>query len=181
MGPFPSHLKETLLRASEGCIAKEAEEIGDHLRQHDDVFSRHDLDLGLTNLTEHAIDTGDAAPIIQCPCWVPLACVGEDQAAIEKLVVQGSVRRFTSPWASPLVLVCKRDGTVRPCMDYRAVNAVTQKDAFPLPRTEDCLDVVAGATIFSTMDITSAYNHIPVRPEDIPKTAFVSKHGLFEY
>ncbi len=179
--PFPPHLKETLLRASEGRSAKEAEEISDLLRQHEGVFSRHDLDLGLTNLIEHAIDTGDAAPIKQRPRRVPLAFVGEDQAAIEKLVAQGSVRLSTSPWASPLVLVRKRDGTVRPCVDYRAVNAVTKKDAFPLPRTEDCLDAVAGATIFSTMDITSAYNQIPVRPEDIPKTAFTSKHGLFEY
>ncbi len=112
---------------------------------------------------------------------MPLAFAGEDQGAIEKLVAQGSVQPSTSPWASPLVLVRKRDGTVRPCVDYRAVNAVTKKDAFPLPRTEDCLDAVAGATIFSTMDITSAYNQIPVRPEDIPKTAFVSKYGLFEY
>ncbi len=178
---LPKHLEETFQRASEGHGEKEASEIQGMPLQHQEVFSKDDLDLGLTTLVEHAIDTGDAIPIKQRPRWVPLAFTGEDREAIEKLVAQGSVRPSTSPWASPLVLVRKCDGSVRPCVDYRAVNAVTRKDAFPLPRTEDCLDAVAGANIFSTMDITSAYNQIPVRSEDIPETAFVSKHGLFEY
>ena len=79
------------------------------------------------------------------------------------------------------MLVRKKDGTARPCVDYRRLNAVTQKDAFPLPRTEDCLDAVAGAIWFSTMDVTSAYNQIPIREEDVPKTAFVTKFGLYEF
>ena len=177
----PSHLTEVFQQACEGHDDREKAEIGQLLRDHQEVFSRNELDLGVTNLLEHAIDTGRAPPIKQRPRRVPLAFAGEDQEAIRKLVDQGSVRPSTSPWASPLVLVRKRDGTVRPCVDYRAVNAVTVKDAFPLPRTEDCLDAVAGASIFSTLDITSAYNQIPVREEDIPKTAFVTRHGLFEY
>ena len=110
-----------------------------------------------------------------------MAYAGQDKKAVEKLLKQGSVRPSSSPWASPLLLITKRDGTVRPVIDYRAVNAVSKQDAFLLPRMQDCLDAVAGARIFSTLDITSAYNQVPVRKQDIPKTAFVTKHGLFEY
>ena len=79
------------------------------------------------------------------------------------------------------MLVRKKNGQVRPCVDYRRLNAVTVKDAFPLPRVQDCLDAVAGAESFSTLDLTSGYHQIPVRGEDIPKTAFVTKYGFFEY
>ena len=75
----------------------------------------------------------------------------------------------------------KRDGTVRPCIDYKRCNAVTVQDAFPSPRTEDCLDAVSGSVLFSTLDITSAYNPIPVNEKDIYKTAFVTRYGLYEY
>ena len=110
-----------------------------------------------------------------------MAFTGEDKGAIEKLWKQGSIRPSTSPWASPIVLVRKKDGQVRTCVDYRRLNSVTVKDAFPIPRVQDCLDTVAGAVLFSTMDITAAYNQIPVRQEDIPKTAFCSRYGLMEF
>lgn len=148
---------------------------------HQETFSKDDTDLGLTTLTEHVIETGDAMPIRQPPRRIPVAFQGEDQKAIEKLKEQGTVEPSTSPWASPIVLVPKKDGTARLCIDYRRLNAVTKKDAFPLPRIEDCLDAVAGAVWFSTLDITSAYNQIPVRKEDIPKTAFITKYRLHHF
>ena len=86
---------------------------------------------------------------------------------------QGIIRKSSSPWSSPLVLVVNKNGKVRPCVDYRRINAVTVKDAFPLPRIQDCLDTVAGATLFNTFDLTSSYHQIPVRSQDIPKTAFL--------
>ncbi len=166
-------LEEMFQRAREGYDEGEMEEIHSVLLQHQDVFSKDELNLGLTTLVEHAIDTGEAAPIKQRPWQVPSAFTREDKEAIEKLVAQGSIH-FALGISSGLVLVRKRDGSVRPCVDDLVVNAVTGKDAFPLPRTEDCLDAMAGANIFSTMDITLAYNQIPVRSEDIPKRAFVS-------
>ena len=84
------------------------------------------------------------------------------------------------PWASPLMFVEKPDGTLRPVIDFRALNGVTCRDAFPIPRIQDCLDAVSGATLFSTLDLTSGYHQVPVREEDIPKTAFICKYGLFE-
>lgn len=67
----------------------------------------------------------------------------------------------------------KKNGKVRPCIDYRKVNDVTKNDAFPLPRIQDCLDAVAGASIFSTFDLTSGYHQVPVKKSDVPKTAFI--------
>ena len=97
------------------------------------------------------------------------------------MMAQGSLRPSTSPWASLIVLVLKKDGFVHPCVAYGRVNAVTIKDASPLPHMQDGLDAVAGLRYFSTLDIISAYNQIPVKEEDIPKTAFITRHGLFEY
>jgi hypothetical protein len=79
------------------------------------------------------------------------------------------------------VLVRKKNGKIRPCIDFRKVNEVTRIDDFPLPRIQDCLDAVSGAKFFSTFDLTSGYFQIPVKEEDIPKTAFVTKYGLYEF
>ena len=85
---------------------------------------------------------------------------------------QGIIRLSTSPWASPIVLVRKKSGKIRPCVNYRRLNAVTIEDAFPLHRVSDCLDAVAGSTSFSCFDVTSGYHQIPVRDTDIRKKAF---------
>ena len=127
------------------------------------------------------IDTGDAAPVKLPPRRVPLAFAGEDNAALEKLQEQGTIRPSCSPWAAPLVLVRKKCSSVRTCVDYRRLNLLTRKDAWPIPRTQDCLDALEGSILFSTLDITSAYNQITVREEDIPKTAFVTRYGLHEF
>ena len=165
----------------EGRDQVECSEIGRLLIELQDVFSTNGTDLGLTNLGEHAIDTGDARPTKQQPRRTPTAFEGEDKAALTKLQEQGSIRPSSSLWASPIVLVKKKDGSVRPCVDHRKLDSVTKPDAFPLPRTEDCLDAMAGSVLFFTLDITSAYTQVPVKVEDIPKTAFVIKYGLFEY
>lgn len=94
---------------------------------------------------------------------------------------KGVITESTSPWASPVVLVRKKDNTTRFCIDYRKLNSVTKIDSYPLPRIADCFDSLSGSKMFSTMDLASGYWQIKVRKEDQPKTAFVTKTGLFQF
>ncbi len=102
------------------------------------------MDLGICGLISHAIDTGDAAPIKQPPRRNPLAFINEEKNVIEKMRQQDVIKENTSPWASPIVLVLKKNGKIRPCVDYRRVNAITRKDAYAIPKIQDCLDSLSG-------------------------------------
>ena len=111
----------------------------------------------------------------------PLAFADEDCRELEKLKGRGVIQPSTSLWAAPLVMVWKCCGALQMCLDYRRLNAVTRDVTYTIPHTQDCLDVVAGATLFLTMDIMAAYYQIPVAKEDIPKMAFIIKYGLYKF
>ena len=100
---------------------------------------------------------------------------------VKKMEEEGIIRPSKAPWASPTVLVRKKDGTVRFCIDYRKLNAITVKDAYPTPNIEDLLRMGARAKYFSSLDAISGYWQIPMAEESIPKTAFVSRKGLYEF
>lgn len=91
------------------------------------------------------------------------------------------IRESCGPYASPIVLVKKKDGSLRMCVDYRQLNGKTRRDAFPLPQIEDSLDALHGAQWFLTMDLSSGYNQVPVAEKDKAKTAFCTPFGLFEF
>ena len=97
----------------------------------------------------------------------------------DRLLAEGTIRRSTSSWSSPLVLVKKPDGSYRPCGDYRLLNSVTRPDSYPLPRMSDILDRISGKTVFSTLDLKKAFHQI--HETDINKTAVMTFFGLFEY
>jgi len=121
------------------------------------------------------------APIAKRPyCMAPIEHE-EVKKTIDELLAKGYIRRSFSPWAFPLLLVDKKDGSKRMCVDYREMNAVTIKNKHPLPRIEDLFDLLRGARIFSKIDLRSGYFQLRIRPEDIPKTAFTCKYGLYEY
>ena len=86
-----------------------------------------------------------------------------------------------SPWSSPIILVRKKDGSYRFCVHYRALNGITIKDAFPLPRVDETLDSLGGAQYFATLDLASGYWQVESDPSDRPKTAFSTPHGHFEF
>ena len=181
VGEIPEHLLDLHESACKGRTDEEKDVIARTLIKFQDTFSKNEFDLGLTSLTEHTIDVGGHPPIKQAPRRVPVAFASEEENVIKQLEEQGVIRKSTSPWASPICLVRKRSGKIRPCVDYRRLNEITVKDAFPLPRISDCLDAVAGAKFLSTFDMTSGFHQIKIRESDIPKTAFCTKYGLFEY
>jgi transposase InsO family protein len=178
---LPIHLREMFAKAARDRNLQEQQALYDLLMEYKDTFSEDDNDLGCTQITEHAIDTGNATPIKQAPRRVPMALAHEEKKAIEQMMAQGVITPSSSPWASPIVLVKKKNGKIRPCVDYRKLNDLTKKDAYPLPRTQECLDAMSGSVIFSTLDMTSGYYQVPVKEQDRAKTAFVTKHGLFEF
>ena len=110
------------------------------------------------------------------PSW-PLPGQGQFQS-MEDL---GIIRRSDSPWASPLHVVPKSDGSWRPCGDYRQLNAVTKDDQYPLPHTQDFNGNLVGRSVFSVVDLVRGFHQIPMAPQDIPKTAIITPFGLFEF
>jgi hypothetical protein len=100
---------------------------------------------------------------------------------IDELLEKGYIRPSTSPWAAPVLFVEKKDGTKRMCIGYRSLNEVTIKNMYPLPRIEDMFDQLRGASVFSKIDLRSGYHQLRIRPSDIPKTAFITKYGLYEF
>lgn len=130
---------------------------------------------------KHAILTQDATPIRQRAQRVAFNRLPEVELFAEEWLESGVIRHSKSPWASPLVLVKKEDGSTRLCVDFRRLNDVTVGDSFPVPRIDDSLRALGGAQIFSTQDLTKGYWQVPVNEEDKEKTAFTCHKGLFEF
>jgi hypothetical protein len=100
---------------------------------------------------------------------------------INELSEKGYIRPSTSPWAAPVLFMEKKDGTRRTCIDYWALNEVMIKNNYPLPWIEDLFDLLRGASVFSKIDPRSGYHQLRIRPSDNPKTAFITKYGLYEF
>ena len=128
-------------------------------QRYSDVFAKNDLDLGEFAGVKHRIETGSATPIKQAARRTPLGFQDEEENRLKMLLVR------------------KKYGGVRWCVDYRRLNEVTVGDSYPLPKIDECLDTLSGATWFSTLDLQSGYHQIKVDERDQHKTAFISRHG----
>ncbi len=137
--------------------------------------------LGQTELVQHRIDVGDSHPIRQSPHREHPAGRKKISVQVQDMLHKGVIRESQSPYAAPVVLVRKKNGSWRFCKDYRRLNAVTKRVVWPLPRIDDALDRLRGARYFSALDLESGYWQVPVADEDQEKTAFITPDGLYEF
>ena len=105
----------------------------------------------------------------------------ELKVQMEELVSKGFIRPSTSPWGAPVLFVKKKDGSLRLCIDYRELNKVTIRNQYPLPRIDDLFDQLQGARVFSKIDLRSGYHQLKIRSEDVPKLAFKTRYGHYEF
>ncbi|KAE9064232.1 hypothetical protein PF010_g28689 [Phytophthora fragariae] len=131
--------------------------------------------------TEHHIDTGDAAPIMLKRRRQAQSEDAVIETNVRKMLAAGVIKEGDGAWGFPVVLVKKKDGEVRICVDYRALNKVTRKDVYPLPRIDETLEALGGALLFSTLDLKAGYWQIKKAAKDQEKTAFTTKQGLHEF
>ena len=180
-GEIPEHLVDLWERSSCKLTLLQKQELLKFLQKYAGVFATSSTDLGRTGIVKHRIDTGDARPIRQRPRRLPLKQREEEKQQIEDMLKRNVIEPSSSPWASPVVLVKKKDSTWRFCVDYRKVNEVTVKDSYPLPRIDDSSDTLSGSKWFSTLDLQSGYWQVEMVEEDKEKTAFATGIGLFHF
>lgn len=178
---LPEHIQGLFEGAVHDLSDSEKIDVAKLLLEYEDVFSKHDLDLGHFTAITHKIDTGDAAPVKQRMRRTPLGFQEEEEKTLKSMLEAGVIQESQSEWASAPVLVRKKDKTVRYCIDYRDLNAKTVKDAFPLPLIEECIDTLAGTMYFSSVDMSAGYWQLVIDPKDRHKTAFVTRYGQFEH
>ena len=135
-----------------GLRVTECEQLRSLVMEFSDVFVLNGSELGRTTITAHKIDTGDSPPLRH---RVPFALRGKVDSLVDDMLEQGVITPSSSPWASPIVLVAKKDGSTRFCVDYRRLNSVTKLDVHSLPRIDDSLDLLAGTRYFSSLDLVS--------------------------
>jgi hypothetical protein len=153
----------------------------DLIEKYKKCFARKYEDLGRCKTAEFEIETDNAKPIYILPyrkSQVERVMIREE---VEKMLRAGIIRPSKSPWSSPVVMVPKKDGSKRFCVDYRKLNKVTQQDCFPLPRIDDTLDRLSGSKYLTVIDLKSGYWQIKLTKDAIPKTAFSTPDGHFEF
>ena len=178
---YPDDIRHQITKLTEHIVdKKQREQITNMLWKYGALFDTSKpskIEITLKN----AIDTGTHRPI-HTP---PYRKSNKDQETLneetQKLMNKGIIEHSTSPWSSPVVLVKKKDGTTRFCVDYRRLNQITVKDAFPLPRIDDIYDQLTEATHFTKFDFKAGYFQVPLDKADRPKTAFSTRDGHFQF
>ena len=179
---LPSFLHDLFERSSVNLNDEQRHQFLHLLIKHSNAFAESNIDLGTCNVAVHSIDTGTSAPIKQQPRRIPFGLQNEALSEVESMTEKKVIRPSNSPWSSPVVLVRKKDNSLRFCIDFRKLNMATKMDAYPLPRADACLDELAGCKFFSCMDLISGYWQLAMDEESIPKTAFsIPGGGHFEF
>jgi len=179
-GEIPLFLRELFIKETQNLNEKQKERFANFLIRFQDVFSE-EIIAGNCRMVEHKIEIENSGPIKQAPRRIPFHLRKDVDIEIEEMKRQGVIEESNSPWVSPAVIVKKKDGSIRFCVDFRRLNAITKKDSYPIPRIDDLLDRLAGNTWFSSLDLRSGYWQVRIRPEDREKTAFSIGKGLWQF
>ena len=148
-----------------------------------ETFALNDLELGENDAVQHSINTNGAPPVKTSPRRIPYTLRKELEKELDNLLEAGCIEPSKSPYSSALVLVRKKGGGLRVCVDYRALNKDTIPDRFPIPRVDELVDMVGRceATVFSALDLMKGYHQVRMADSDKEKTAFICPNGLFQY
>ncbi|KZS06388.1 Uncharacterized protein APZ42_030171 [Daphnia magna] len=160
---------------------EEREQLHNLLLEFRECFYPPENELSSTNLVQHTINVGEALPIHLPPHRMSVRERVVVRELVDDMLERGIIEPSFSPWSSPVVLVRKKTGEVRFCVDYRRLNEVTKKDVYPLPRIDDILDRLGGAKYFSQLDLASGYWQVRMDPAHKERTAFVTADGLYEF
>ena len=144
------------------------------------AFQQREGEIGRVQFP-HAIDTGGVQPIRQRYRRLPPHKKVLVENELERMIQLGVLEPSCGSWASPLVLITKKDGQPRFCIDYRMLNQCTKKDAYPLPRIDETLEMMRGSEYFCTLDLASGYWQLAMAPEDREKTAVITHKGLYQF
>ena len=151
------------------------------LKTSKDQFAKDETTISTTPLTQMSINTGDSDPVSQKPYPIAMKHYKWVKEEIDKLLAAGVIGNSHSSWSAPIIIVPKGDGGKHLVIDYRALNKVTRKFVWPMPKVEDIFSQLNGAKYFSTLDLRARYHHIGLTTDSIPKTAFTSPFGKYEY
>ena len=177
---LPKELQEICEETQYDLSKSEKKQLSRLLKKHQGVFQLEGEPLGRTDLVKHEINTV-GPPVRQPPRRFPIGLREEGEKQIKDMLEKDVIEPSSSPWASPVVLVKKKDSSYRFCIDYRKLNNITVKDSYPLPRIDDTLDSLAGARCFSTLDLASGYWQVGLSEEAKEKTAFITSQGLYQF
>jgi len=147
------------------------------IRTRANIFSRSEFDIGRTDILKHRIDTGDNPPHYERLRRHPTTQLPVIDAHVEDMLKHDVIEPAASPWCSSVVMVKKKDGSMRFCIDYRKTNELIKKDHFPLPKIDTYLDMLNGSKWFSSCDLRQGYWQTLIEEEDRDKTAFVTRKG----
>ena len=179
---LPDHLQRLLDLTSQDLDNVQRGQLASTLLQFVDLFPVPGSGLtGYTDAVEHTINTGTSAPIRCAPRRMSPQKIKKEEDCVTEMLTGGQIEPSDSLWSAPVVLVTKKDGGTRFCVDYRRLNLARVKDGYPLPRRDDTLDMLAGKRWFSTLDLASGYWQVSLSPEARCKTAFATHSGLFQF
>lgn len=173
------HILPLLENLPDEMTQQEKANLKNLLIKYANAFSKHEFDLGRTTVVTHSIDTNGTRPIKQSLRRHPREMLEKIDEHVEKLEKAGIVEKAYSPWSSNIVLLQKKDKSIRFTVDYRKVNEATEADSYPLPRIDDCLEALGGAKYFSTCDLAQGFHQVVIDSESRDKTCFVTRKGSF--